>query len=179
MSLDYVSPGEGVKASTVNSLIEAVQGGGNMSPDLIVTGTRSGPQLVAPARTGSTDLRRDQIFDVENYLLSGWPMAKLKLGFRLQDALGAVNVHADGETLSATSAVVLFKNSANCPFSGGSVSSYVLGEDDFGKRAAYGDTGWVDTKMEGLHGETEPSLEVWRTDDNVVEVFVNLENDEI
>lgn len=56
MSLDYVARGEGIKASTVNSLIDAVQGGGNMSPDLIVTGTRTGPRIVAPTAVGSTQL---------------------------------------------------------------------------------------------------------------------------
>lgn len=83
MSLDYVARGEGIKASTVNSLIDAVQGGGNMSPDLIVTGTRTGPQFVAPAQLGSSSLSRNSVFDVDNYTLSGWPMAKVKLGSKL------------------------------------------------------------------------------------------------
>lgn len=83
MSLDYVARGEGIKASTVNSLIDAVQGGGNMSPDLIVTGTRTGPRFVAPAQLGSSSLSRNSVFDVDNYTLSGWPMAKVKLGSKL------------------------------------------------------------------------------------------------
>lgn len=83
MSLDYVARGEGIKASTVNSLIDAVQGGGNMSPDLIVTGTRTGPQFVAPAQLGSSSLSRNSVFDIDNYILSGWPMAKVKLGSKL------------------------------------------------------------------------------------------------
>lgn len=74
MSLEYVARGEGIKASTVNSLIDAVQGRGDMSPDLIVTGTRSGPQLVAPTQLGSGQLPQQCMFDVKNYTLSGWPM---------------------------------------------------------------------------------------------------------
>ena len=54
MSLDYVRGGEAVRASTVNSLIDAVAGGGAWSPDLIVTGTPKGPQFTAPTRFGST-----------------------------------------------------------------------------------------------------------------------------
>ena len=95
MSLEYVARGEGIKASTVNSLIDAVQGRGDMSPDLIVTGTRSGPQLVAPTQLGSSSLKRDSVFDVDNYILSGWPMAKVKLGSKLDNALQAVRVHTD------------------------------------------------------------------------------------
>lgn len=83
MSLDYVARGDGIKASTVNSLIDAVQGGGNMSPDFLVTGTRTGPQIVASAKLGSSSLSRNCVFDIDNYILSGWPMAKVKLGSTL------------------------------------------------------------------------------------------------
>ena len=54
MSLDYVRGGEAVRASTVNSLIDAVAGSGGQSPDLIGSGTPRGPQFTAPTRFGST-----------------------------------------------------------------------------------------------------------------------------
>lgn len=54
----------------------------------------------------------------------------------------------------------------------------MLTESDFGVEAAYGDTGWVKTKMEGVFGQTQPNLQVWKTEDNVIEVIGNVDSDE-
>ena len=124
MSLEYVSRGEGIKASTVNSLIDAVAWRADMAPDLLVTSTKSGPQLAVPTQLGSSSLKRDSVFDVENYTLSGWPMAKVKLGSKLENALEAVRVLTDDGIKNATSALMVFKNSSNCPFGGGTLSGY-------------------------------------------------------
>lgn len=175
MSLDYVRAGEPVRSSTINSLIGAVAGGGNQSPDLIVTGTPRGPQFAAQAETGSVGLDWGSVFDVRNYNLSGWPMAKIKLGFSLEDALKAVRIHGEDGVENPVSALVVAHNSANCPVGGGSLSTVVLGSADFAKDAARGATGWVKTGMEGVYGATEPRLEIWRTTSAAYEVFTNAE----
>ena len=178
MSLDYVKKGEPVRSSTVNSIIDAVAGGGNQSPDFIVTGTRGGPQIVMPSQVGYTQLTSQTIFDLKNYVLSGWPMAKVQMGFSLNDALGAVRVHTDEGTSNAASAVVIFKNQTTCPFAGGTLSGYVLKEEDFATDADRGATGWVMTKMEGVYGQSStPTLQVWGTDQKYIEVIGNA-NDE-
>ncbi|WP_407450905.1 hypothetical protein [Fibrobacter sp.] len=43
MSLEYVAKGQSVKASTVNSIIDAIGGNERMSPDLNVATTARGP----------------------------------------------------------------------------------------------------------------------------------------
>ena len=175
MSLDYVRAGEPVRSSTINSLIGAVAGGGNQSPDFMVTGTPRGPQFSKQAETGSTDIAWGSVFDVRNYNLSGWPMAKIKLGFSLGDALGAVRIHGEDGVDNPVSALVVTQNSANCPFAGGRLSTVVLQDSDFAKDAAMGATGWVRTGMEGVYGATEPRIEVWRTTSAAYEVFTNAE----
>ena len=174
MSLDYVKGGEPVRAGTINSLIDAVGGGGNQSPDMIMTGTPRGSQFVMPTDMGYTQLTSQSMFDLRNYTLSGWPMAKVQLGFSLNDALDAVRVHTEDGTQHATSAVLLYKNSNNCPIQGGNLSGYVLQEDDFAKDAPRGATGWVKTNMEGVYGQNKlPNLQVWKTENNVIEVIGN------
>ena len=175
MSLDYVRAGEPVRSSTVNSLIGAVAGGGNQSPDFMVTGTPRGPQFSKQAETGSVGLDWGSVFDVRNYTLSGWPMAKIKLGFSLGDALKAVRIHGEDGVDNPVSAIVVAQNSANCPFAGGQLSTTVLGAADFAKDAARGATGWVKTGMEGAYGATEPRIEIWRTTSAAYEVFTNAE----
>ena len=178
MSLDYVSSGEPVRSSTINSLIDAVGGGGNQSPDLIFTGTPNGPQVVSPTQMGNSDIQKQCLFDVRNYTLEGWPMTQIQLGFQLSDALDAVKVRDEDGVLSAVSALMIIKNSANCPFSGGTLSGYRLEANDFVSQG-YNNTGWVKTKMEGVFGKTTPKLQVWKSKKNhVYEVFSNAGKDE-
>lgn len=54
----------------------------------------------------------------------------------------------------------------------------MLSESDFGAEAAYGDTGWLKTTMEGVFGQTQPNLQVWKTNDNVIEVIGNVDSEE-
>ena len=179
MALNYVSRGESVKASTVNSIIDAVAGGGNQSPDLIVTGTRSGPQFVAPAQLGSTAFDRYELFDVENQVLSAWPMAKLKLGFNLGDCTGGVAIHGDSGVKTAVSAVVVHKNTSTCPVDGGQLTAEVLTEQDFQQNTAAGNSGWVKTKLEGVHPNSgKIKLELWKTDGNYYQVFTNADQED-
>lgn len=178
MSLDYVSRGDTVKASTVNSLIDAVGGGGNQSPDLIITGTKNGPQFVSPSKMGSKMLAKPMLFDVDNYILSGWPMARIQLGFDISSCLEGIKLHSDNGTTTPISAVVVVKNTQNCPFSGGNLSSYVLNDNDFAKDADVGATGWVKTYIEGNNGQSLPiQLQLWQSNANAYQVFTNVSSD--
>lgn len=174
MALDYVNPGDAVRASTVNSIIDALAGGGNQSPDLLVTGAKGGAQFVAPAELGSTDLRWGTVFDVVNYTLSSWPMARLKLGFSVGDCTGGVAVHGDSGVRTAVSAVVVHKNTSSCPVDGGRLAAEVLEDEDFAKDAAQGAAGWVKTKLEGVHPNSgKIKLQLWKTGGNYYQVFTN------
>lgn len=109
MSLDYVRQGEAVRASTVNSIIDAIGCNQRMSPDLNVTTTVRGPQVSMPSVYGGPNHKPDHILDVGRYMLSNWPMVKLELGFTLNDCLGAIRYHrADGTTSTPVSAVVVY-----------------------------------------------------------------------
>ena len=174
MSLDYVRAGETVRSSTINSLIGAVAGGGNQSPDLIVTGTPRGPQFAKQAETGSVDLRWGTVFDVANYALSSWPMAKLKLGFGVDDCTGGVAIHGGSGVKTAVSAVVVHKNTSSCPVDGGQLAAEVLEDADFAKDAAQGAAGWVKTKLEGVHPNSgKIKMQLWKADGNYYQVFTN------
>lgn len=117
MSLDYVSKGEAVKASTVNSLIDAVTGNERMSPDLDVTTTDVGPQVSMPSKFGGPNSKPRQLLEVGRYILSGWPMAKILLGPSIEDCLESMRYHAaDGTVKNAVSAAVVYQNTSECPF---------------------------------------------------------------
>lgn len=179
MALNYVSRGESVKASTVNSIIDAVAGGGNQSPDLIVTGTRSGPQFVAPAQLGSTTFDQSMLYDVDNYILSAWPMAKLKLGFTPSDCLNGLNIYQDGAKANPISAVVVHYNSSSCPVCGGTLSGKLLEDDDFAEDKAAGATGWVKTSIEGIHSSSPPiKMQLWESISGLYQVFTNASDDD-
>lgn len=52
MSLEYVSKGQSVQASTINSIIDAIGGNQTMSPDLEVITTSRGQKVSMPSKYG-------------------------------------------------------------------------------------------------------------------------------
>ena len=179
MSLDYVSRGESVKASTINSLIDAVAGSGSQSPDLLITGTKTGPQIVVPTQMGSTTFDQSMLYDVDNYILSAWPMAKLKLGFMPSDCLNGLNIYQDSTKANPISAVVVHYNSSSCPVCGGTLSGKLLEDDDFAEDKAVGATGWVKTSIEGIHSSSQPiKMQLWESISNLYQVFTNASDDD-
>ena len=180
MSLDYVHKGEAVKASTVNSIIDTIGGNQSMSPDLNVTTTSRGPQISMPSKYGGPNQKPDHILDVGRYQLSGWPMVKLQLGFKLDNCLGAIKYHrADGTTSTPVSAAVVYQNSENCP-TGSDISGYALDESYFGKDAAAHAAGWVNTFIEDPYPGGFLEAQVWKykSGTELAEVFTNV-NDQI
>ena len=180
MSLDYVRKGEAVKASTVNSIIDTIGGNQSMSPDLNVTTTSRGPQISMPSKYGGPNQKPDHILDVGRYQLSGWPMVKLQLGFKLDDCLGAIKYHkADGTTSTPVSAAVVYQNSENCP-TGSDISGYALDDSYFGKDAAAHAAGWVNTFIEDPYPGGFLEAQVWKykSGTELAEVFTNV-NDQI
>ena len=178
MSMDYVHKGEAVKASTVNSIIEAIGGNQNMSPDLNVTTTAGGPQISMPSKYGGPNKKPDHILDVGRYQLSGWPMVKLQLGFKLDDCLGAFKYHrADGTTSTPSYAGVVYQNSENCP-TGSELSGYSLTNDKFGSDAIAHSAGWVDTLIEDPYpsGVLEAQLWKYKSGGELAEVFTNVDD---
>ena len=178
MSMDYVHKGEAVKASTVNSIIEAIGGNQNMSPDLNVTTTSRGPQISLPSSYGGPNKKPDHILDVGRYQLSGWPMVKLQLGFKLDDCLGAIKYHrADGTTITPSYAGVVYKNSEDCP-TGSELSGYSLTDDNFGSDAIAHSAGWVDTLIEDPYpsGVLEAQLWKYKSGGELAEVFTNVDD---
>ena len=180
MSLDYVRKGEAVKASTVNSIIDTIGGNQSMSPDLNVTTTSRGPQISMPSKYGGPNQKPDHILDVGRYQLSGWPMVKLQLGFKLNDCLEAIQYHrADGTTSTPVSAAVVYQNSENCP-TGSDISGYALDNSYFGKDAAAHAAGWVNTFIEDPYPDGFLEAQVWKykSGTELAEVFTNV-NDQI
>ena len=180
MSLDYVRKGEAVKASTVNSIIDTIGGNQSMSPDLNVTTTARGPQISMPSKYGGPNQKPDHILDVGRYQLSGWPMVKLQLGFKLNDCLGAIQYHkADGTTSTPVLAAVVYQNSENCP-TGSNISCYALDNSYFGKDATAHAAGWVDTMIEDPYPGGFLEAQVWKykSGTELAEVFTNV-NDQI
>ena len=178
MSMDYVHKGEAVKASTVNSIIDAIGGNQNMSPDLNVTTTAGGPQISMPSKYGGPNKKPDHILDVGRYQLSGWPMVKLQLGFKLDDCLGAFKYHrADGTTSTPSYAGVVYQNSENCP-TGSELSGYSLTADNFGSDAIAHSAGWVDTLIEDPYpsGVLEAQLWKYKSGGELAEVFTNVDD---
>ena len=178
MSMDYVHKGEAVKASTVNSIIEAIGGNQNMSPDLNVTTTAGGPQISLPSKYGGPNKKPDHILDVGRYQLSGWPMVKLQLGFKLDDCLGVFKYHrADGTTSTPSYAGVVYQNSENCP-TGSELSGYSLTDDNFGSDAIAHSAGWVDTLIEDPYpsGVLEAQLWKYKSGGELAEVFTNVDD---
>ena len=178
MSMDYVHKGEAVKASTVNSIIEAIGGNQNMSPDLNVTTTAGGPQISMPSKYGGPNKKPDHILDVGRYQLSGWPMLKLQLGFKLDDCLGAFKYHrADGTTSTPSYAGVVYQNSENCP-TGSELSGYSLTDNNFGSDAIAHSAGWVDTLIEDPYpsGVIEAQLWKYKSGGELAEVFTNVDD---
>ena len=178
MPMDYVHKGEAVKASTVNSIIDAIGGNQSMSPDLNVTTTSRGPQISLPSSYGGPNKKPDHILDVGRYQLSGWPMVKLQLGFKLDDCLGAFKYHrADGTTSTPSYAGVVYRNSENCP-TGSELSGYFLTDNDFGKDAIAHAAGWVDTLIEDPYpsGVLEAQLWKYKSGGELAEVFTNVDD---
>ena len=178
MSMDYVHKGEAVKASTVNSIIEAIGGNQNMSPDLNVTTTAGGPQISLPSKYGGPNKKPDHILDVGRYQLSGWPMVKLQLGFKLDDCLGVFKYHrADGTTSTPSYAGVVYQNSENCP-TGSELSGYSLTNDKFGSDAIAHSAGWVDTLIEDPYpsGVLEAQLWKYKSGGELAEIFTNVDD---
>ena len=178
MPMEYVRKGEAVKASTVNSIIEAIGGNQSMSPDLNVTTTAGGPQISMQSKYGGPNKKPDHILDVGRYQLSGWPMIKLQLGFKLDDCLGVFKYHrADGTTSTPSYAGVVYQNSENCP-TGSELSGYSLTDDNFGSDAIAHSAGWVDTLIEDPYpsGVLEAQLWKYKSGGELAEVFTNVDD---
>ena len=142
MSLDYVKKGEAVKASTVNSIINAIGGNQRMSPDLNVTTTARGPQISLPSNYGGPNRAQNELLEVGKYQLSGWPMTQLMLGPEIDDCLNSIRLHKpDGTVMTSVSAAVIFKNSDDCP-TGSDLSGYLLSSDQFGYDKERHASGW-------------------------------------
>lgn len=150
-----------------------------MSPDLNVTTTARGPQVSLPSDYGGPNLKPDHILDVGRYMLSGWPMVKLELGFTIGDCLGAMRYYrADGTSSTPVSAAVVYQNSEDCP-TGSDISGYALVSSDFGKDAAAHAAGWVDTLIEDPYpgGVLRAQLWKYKSGAELAEVFTNVEDE--
>ena len=149
-----------------------------MSPDLNVTTTAGGPQISMPSKYGGPNKKPDHILDVGRYQLSGWPMVKLQLGFKLDDCLGVFKYHrADGTTSTPSYAGVVYRNSENCP-TGSELSGYSLTEDKFGSDAIAHAAGWVNTLIEDPYpsGVLEAQLWKYKSGGEIAEVFTNVDD---
>ena len=109
MALEYVRAGETVKASTVNSLVDAALGTQTPSPDLVYTTTPHGTQMSLPSKYGKPNGPLVHYLDTEMCVLSGWQFVKLALGHELDDCLEVFKLHtADGEVANPVSAAVVY-----------------------------------------------------------------------
>lgn len=119
MSLDYVKKGEAVRASTVNSIIDAIGGNQSMSPDLNVTTTARGPKVSMPYKFGGPNSPLKHYLDTGKYVLSGATFTRIVLGPTFDDCLGVFRYHTvEGNVVNPISAAVVFKNSDECPTGG-------------------------------------------------------------
>ena len=182
MSLDYVKRGENVRASTINSLIDAVGGNETMSPDMEVVTTPRGPKFQLPGKYGSPNTRPRELLETGRYILSGWPMTQIQLGPEMESALKAIRYHkGDGEVKNPVSAAVVVENTSDCPI-GSQLSGYILKDDDFGRDAGIGAAGWVKTMMEDSYGGKPPvrvELWAWNGKDKFAEVFTNADESDV
>lgn len=179
MSLDYVKKGESVKASTVNSLIDAIGGNQRMSPDLNVTTTKNGPQVSLPSNYGGPNHKPNELLDVGRYQLSGWPMTQLFLGPEIDDCLNAIRLHKpDGTVQTSVSAAIVFKNSANCP-TGDELSGYLLSSEQFGYDRERHASGWLQTMIEDPYCGNYMGAQLWQYEDGkkLATVFTNVDSD--
>lgn len=179
MSLDYVKTGETVKASTVNSLVDAVGGPRNPSPDIQFATTARGAQLWLPSNFGGPNRPLTHYLDIGRSVVSAWPFVKLALGTTLDDCLETIRLHtAESDVATPISAAVVFKNSYDCP-TGDQLSGYLLSADDFGQDAATHATGWVQTLIEDTNGSlpTRAELWAWEKPAKMAVVFTNVDSE--
>ena len=178
MSLDYVKKGEAVKASTVNSIIDAIGGNQRMSPDLNITTTTRGPQVSLPSNYGGPNNAKNQLLEVGKYQLSGWPMTQLMLGPEIEDCLGIIRLHkSDGTVQTSVSAAVIFKNSDDCP-TGSDLSGYLLSSEQFGYDKERHASGWFRTMMEDPYCGDYMGAQLWKYQDGekLATVFTNVDS---
>ena len=176
MSLDYVKKGEAVRASTVNSLIDAIGGNQRMSPDLNVTTTKNGPQVSLPSNYGGPNHKPNELLDVGRYQLSGWPMTQLFLGPEIGDCLNAIRLHKpDGTVQTSVSAAVIFQNSEDCP-TGSDLSGYLLSSEQFGYDKERHASGWLQTMLEDPYCDKYMGAQLWQYQDGqkLATVFTNV-----
>lgn len=176
MSLDYVKKGEAVRASTVNSLIDAIGGNQRMSPDLNVTTTKNGPQVSLPSNYGGPNNKPNELLDVGRYQLSGWPMTQLFLGPEIGDCLNAIRLHKqDGTVRTSVSAAVIFQNSEDCP-TGSDLSGYLLSDEQFGYDKERHASGWVQTMLEDPYCDKYMGAQLWQYQEGqkLATVFTNV-----
>ena len=179
MSLDYVKKGEAVRASTVNSLIDAIGGNQRMSPDLNVTTTKNGPQVSLPSNYGGPNHKPNELLDVGRYQLSGWPMTQLFLGPEIDDCLNAIRLHKpDGTVQTSVSAAIVFKNSQDCP-TGEQLSGYLLSSNQFGYDKERHASGWLQTMIEDPYCGNYMGAQLWKYQDGqkLATVFTNIDSE--
>lgn len=173
--LEYVHTGDSVRASTVNDIIDAVDGRASSSPDLLVTGSPGGAQVAVPSEMGFSDFKPPRLFDVEEYVFSGWPMAKIQLGFSLSCALVGMAAHEGDLTESPVSSFAIWDNPSNSPAPG--LSGEKLAESMFGNDGRIGCAGWINTKIDCSRGEIKAQL--WKAGTDFWQTFTNADDESV
>lgn len=179
MSLDYVKKGESVKASTLNSIIDAIGGNQRMSPDLNVTTTTRGPQVSLPSNYGGPNTPLKHYLDTGVYMLSDWQYVNLVLGPTLDHCLDIFKFHdTEGNVINPISAAMIFKNSASSPIAPDTLSGYLLSDDQFGLDREAGASGWFQTPIEYTNGQNPVNAQLWSWDkpEGMVAVFTNVKD---
>lgn len=166
--IEHVQPGQPVKASTVNGIIDSLN---VESETLDVRQTSQGTLIDLPVDWDVRGERNDKIYSVapcqREKGLSSRAYVSLNLGRSVGECLDSVVLHMeDGTRLHPLSAGVVYQNTTTS-FEGNQPGAYLLSAGDFGWDAVLGSTGWLSTKMEWPYGEFQPDvkLDVWKTQD--------------
>lgn len=165
--LTYVKSGETIRASTVNSLIDAVGGEQNPSPDLGFVNTPNGTQFTLPTSMKGVNGPVPVLFQAAQYMHSGWPFMQYQLGHTREDCLGGIKIHdSDGKIYDTISAAQIWHNSLSCP-TGDTLSGAWI--DGFGENAVIHDDGYVKTLIEFPSAPESPrsKLQLWQIDEDI------------
>lgn len=175
--LTYVKSGETVKASTVNSLIDAVGGEQNPSPDLGFVNTQNGTQFTLPTSMKGLNGPVPVLFQGAAYMHSGWPFMQYQLGHTQEDCLAGIKLHDyDGKVYNTISAAQIWHNSLSCP-TGDTLSGAWIG--GFGENAVIHDDGFVKTLIEFPSAPESPRsrLQLWQIDEDIERSMMVITNE--
>ena len=172
--IEHVSPGQKIKAATVNQIIDSTR---VESQSLDVQQTNGGTLINLPNEWRMDGNTRNRIFSVKQGQLSGYPYAAINMGTSLQECLNAVKIHNGTNVMSPVSALVVYKNSAQSPDQN-HLTGYVLSSNQFGWDKKIGSTGWLSTKIEWPHSQfqNDLNLEIWSSKNHYA-VFTNVSSD--